>query len=221
MANAETKITVAKTIHRANPERDPVFSAKQMKNIKTVTGIVLAVSAVAGGVALAAAAPNIFVALDKLYKTAKKLNKKQKERIVSQTLHYLKRSGQISLKTNADDIKITLTSLGRKQIKKLAFDTLTVDRSKKWNAKWWQAAADIPTKSHKLAADALRYKLKTMGFFPLQRTLWFYPYDPRAELQQIIDHYDVSRFVTTMEINRLDKSDEQLLKTHFKKINVL
>lgn len=60
-----------------------------------------------------------------------------------------------------------------------------------------------------------------MGFFPLQRTLWFYPYDPRSEVEFIITYYGIERFVTVMEIYRLDKDDESKMLSHFKELKIL
>ena len=212
---------LAKIVSENNPETPPLLSDKQIEGIKTASGIVLAVIAAAGIVTLSAITPNIFTALNQLYKTGKKINKKQKERIVSQTLHYLKKSGKISMARNTADIAITITQLGEKQLQETVFESLQIKRPRHWNGHWWQAAADIPTKTHRAAADALRYKLKIMGFFPLQKTLWYYPFDPRKELQFVIDRYDVNKFVTVMEILRMDTADETILKEHFKKIHVL
>jgi hypothetical protein len=82
-------------------------------------------------------------------------------------------------------------------------------------------AADIPTKDHRQGADLLRRKLKQMGFYPLQRSLWFYPFDPRPEIEFICREFGVANFVTVMEINRLDVQDEKLLKKHFSKLGKL
>ena len=64
-------------------------------------------------------------------------------------------------------------------------------------------------------------KLKDMGFYPLQRTLWFYPFDPRKELESVLRRYDIGRFVTVMEVNRLDKSDEKIMKKYFRSQKII
>ena len=81
-------------------------------------------------------------------------------------------------------------------------------------------AADIPTKGYRQGADALRAKLKQMGFCPLQRTLWFYPYDPRKQLEVIVNHYGIGEFVTVMEISRMDIQDEKVLKKYFNLLRI-
>ena len=82
-------------------------------------------------------------------------------------------------------------------------------------------AADIPTKEHKTAADALRRKLKEMNFYSLQRTLWFYPHDPRLEIDWIVRIYHIERFVTIMEISRLDLDDAEKMVKFFRKQKII
>ena len=57
-----------------------------------------------------------------------------------------------------------VTPRGKKRLEKLTFASFVIPKPENWNKKWWLVAADIPTKDHKLAADALRRKLKKMGF---------------------------------------------------------
>lgn len=60
-----------------------------------------------------------------------------------------------------------------------------------------------------------------MKFYPLQRTLWLYPYDPRLEIEFLIQHYGIERFVTVMEVNRLDRDDERVLKAYFENAGII
>ena len=193
-----------------------------MEKIKTVSGIALAIVGVAGIIALSAVAPNMFVAIDKLFlKKGVRSSRKRKEIQIAQTFYYLKRSGLIRMRYASKDYKIFLTKFGAKRLKKLNFQTMTVERPDKWDGKWWQIAADIPTKEYRRGADLLRQKLKEMNFYPLQRTLWFYPYDPRQEIEFIVVHYEIERFVTVMEISRLDKDDERKMKVFFQKMMII
>jgi hypothetical protein len=60
-----------------------------------------------------------------------------------------------------------------------------------------------------------------MGFYPLQRTLWLYPFDPREEIRFVVEHFGISQFVTVLEISRMDKEDESRMKDFFKASGVL
>ena len=54
----------------------------------------------------------------------------------------------------------------------------------KWDKKWRLVIFDIPKELH---AQRVRFseKLKTMGFFTLQKSVFIYPYDCYAEISEI------------------------------------
>lgn len=212
-------------VRAASPEDlKPVLSEKQIEKLTTVGHVILATIATAGLITIAATMPNALGALSLLHKKRyphRKFTKQQRDRKTTDTFYYLKRSGYIKMKRTKGDFKILLTSLGRKRLKKLNFETLSVPRPPSWDGKWWQIAADIPTKTHKYGADLLRQKFKDMNMFPLQRTLWFYPFDPRSEVEFIANRFNIGRFVTVMEINRLDKDDEKRMLDFFHHQKVL
>ncbi len=215
---------IGAVIRKSTPlESKPYFTEEQIEKFKNVSQIILGIIGVAGVIVLSAVAPNIFVAADKLFNNrsrGRKYTKKVKDLKLSQAFYYMKRSGQIKIKSTGKDFLVSLTKLGRKRLRKLQFETLQIPQNQKWDGKWWQVAADIPTK-YKLGADLLRQKIKDMNFFPLQRTLWFYPFDPRDEVEFIANHYNIGRFVTVMEISRLDRDDERRMKAFFRKEKII
>lgn len=205
-------------------EKTPKLSEEQIERIKTASTAALIIIGVAGAVALSAIAPNILVAIGKIFlkkSPKKRFSKKEKDRKISKTIYYLKSSGLIRMRPTKHDFVIYLTSRGKKRLDKLSLDTITVSKPKSWDGKWWQIAADIPTEDYRWAADLFRDKLKELKFYPLQRTLWFYPYDPRKEIEFIIQTYGIERFVTVMEINRLDRDDEHKIKKYFQVEKIL
>lgn len=205
-------------------EKTPRLSPEQIARISDVSKVILAVLGVAGLVTVAVIAPGILIAMNELLKSDKmgrKFTKKQKIQKISRSFYYLKSSGLIKFKMSGSDLKVRLTSLGKKRLVKINIDSLQIQKPEYWDGKWWQVAADIPTKQYRSGADSLRQKLKQMHFYLLQRTLWFYPYDPRPEVEYIVNYYGISRFVTVMEVSRLDKDDEKKLKEHFRLFGVL
>ncbi len=211
---------IRKSIPASKPSR---LTDEQIEKLKTAGALALAIIGVAGMITLSAVAPNIFTALDKIFgeKIKNRQNRRNQEERLIRTFYYLKRHKYILMKPTGTDFKVFLTRLGRKRLRKIKFDTLTVPVPKKWDRKWWQIAADIPTKKHKRAADALRLKLRTMKFYPLQRTLWFYPYDPREEVEYLVDHFNIALFVTVMEVSRLDFDDSDRMESFFKKEGII
>lgn len=214
------KIKIGAVIRKAAlKEKKPLLTEAQIEKLKTAGEIGLALIAVAGIISLSLVAPNVFTAIDKLFlrKHRRKLTKKERQIKVAQSFYYMKRKGLVRFKRIKGDFLISLTALGKKKYKKIDFETMIIRRPKKWDGKWWQVAADIPTKKYRNGADLLRQKLKDLGFFLLQRTLWYHPFDPREEVEFIVNHYGIERFVTLMEVSRLDKDDEAKLKDFFRK----
>jgi hypothetical protein len=206
-------------IREANPEKNKFeLSKSQIEALHTAADICLAVIAVGGVVAISVIAPNLLSALGKLASLknpGRQYSRKDKELKVSKAFYYLRKKNYISFKPEGSSLKVFLTTLGQKKFDGLAFKVLQVPKGPKWNGRWWQVAADIPTKDYRWAADLFRNKLKQMKFYPLQRTLWFYPFDPRAEIEFIVSNYGISNFVTVMEMSGLDKEDENKIKEHF------
>lgn len=216
--NAQKPKILAK-IKSATESKRPIFELTdgQKQRLKTAAGVALTVVAAVGVIAISAAAPNVFQAVDKIYKITKgkKHSFKAKQLKTAQAFYYLKRCGLIQIQTTSKGLFASLTAKGREKMEKLNLDTLRINKPKTWDGKWWLLAADIPTQDYRWAADLLRKKVKQMGFYPLQRTLWMYPYQPVKEIEFLCQHFGIARFVTVMEVNRLDKDDERKLKDFF------
>lgn len=199
--------------------KPPRLTPEQIKNLKTAAEIALKIIATVPVATLAMIVPDIFESIDELFyekNPNRKPSRSEKTQKVIRTVYYLKEHRFIRMKQSGKDFKVFLTKLGRKKAEKIDFNNLAVSKSRSWDGKWWQVAADIPTEDFKWAADLFRNKLKDMKFFPLQRTLWFYPHDPRKEIEFVLHHYGIESFVTVMEINRLDQDDEKRMKKFFR-----
>ncbi len=114
----------------------------------SIAKIILVVVAGAGMVTLAVVAPNIFSAVGKLYKLkGRSITESEKETKIAQSFYYLKRSGLIKMKPDHAGLKLFLSKLGKKRVSALDFDALHIKKQPRWDGKWWQVAADIPTKN--------------------------------------------------------------------------
>ena len=72
---------------------------------------------------------------------------------------------------------------------------------------------DIPA-GHDAARVQLNKKLRQFGLYPLQRSLWVFPYPVDAVLK-IVDHLGISQYFIYMEIASLDPRTTSKLKRHF------
>ena len=194
------------------------LNRKQTEQLKTLSQLVLAVVAATGIVTVASVAPNAIKTLNyslKFRKKFKGLAYDEKEKKMERVFYYLRDSGFIKFYGESSNLKITLTEKAKNWLVKVGFRTMLVNKPKAWDGKWWLVAADIPTKEHRLGADQFRKKLRNMNFYFFQKSLWLYPYDPRKEISFIARTYGIERFITVMEINRLDDEDQEKVKQFF------
>ena len=223
MRRYDRKIDLESAIERSVPRPVLELSDERLEKIKVYSDVLLALLGVATVGSLTVLAPNALQALEIFEKRhgKRRLTYKQKIKKMARTFQYLRRWGRIEFKRKGQDFEVKITNEGKKMIRKLDLDTLAVPRQAAWDGRFWQVAADIPTKEHKREADALRRKLREMNFCFLQRTLWFYPYDPRVEVEFAARSLGIANFVTVMKIEKLDPADEKFLLRYFKDLGII
>ena len=118
--------------------------------------------------------------------------KRYPKRKVSDTFYRLRRHGLIEIQTVNCQIYISLTPEGRKRAGIFQIDKLKIARPKRWDKKWRLLMFDIP-QIRKISREALRGKLKELGFFPLQKSVWVYPFECRAETELLQDFFGLSQ----------------------------
>lgn len=223
--NKKQKFSLASYVSQSLPDKRIIkLTQEQIESLKTVSQVALAVIGVAGMISIAAVAPNALQALNLFLPKKnkfKKWSREEKLKKVEDSFYYLKRSGLVDFKKSGKDWLLSLTDLGKKRLPKLNIGTIVIPKPKEWDGKWWLVAADIPTKDYRRGADLLRQKLKDVGFYPIQRTLWIYPFDPAREIQFIVETFGIANFVTIMKVEQLDSEDETRAKQYFKTLKVL
>jgi hypothetical protein len=200
-----------------------IISPELLRDLGRVSEVVLAIIGVTGALAITAAMPKIWAALPFVTSLARSIRSQPRstqEKIVK-TFYYLKQHGYIQTQTTASGkLRLLLTKKGLARYQKLMFDALAVPKPEAWDGCWWCVAADIPTQECRQGADRLRYKLKSMGFCTLQRSMWFYPYDPRNEINTITNEFMIGHYVTVFKACELDADDEAYLRKHFARIGM-
>ncbi|MDR3642512.1 MAG: hypothetical protein P4L74_02680 [Candidatus Doudnabacteria bacterium] len=218
----QKSFNISRDIASGSPLKKEMLSRADLETLKKASEVALAVIAVAGVVAISAVAPNLLIALDSLFRRrGYKYSKAEKERKAARTFYYLKKTGLIDIREDGSKLKVFLTKLGKRKAEKLNLNFCQIPKPHGWDGKWWLVAADIPTKLYRRQADMLRRKIKELGFYPLQRTLWLYPFNPIKEIGFITEYFGIGQFVTVMEISRLDLQDEETVKEHYKKLGIL
>ena len=153
------------------------------KKGKEIGKIILQAFLITGAVVIASTSPYFVpMVLPKLFKAAKyKLNNKKKEKSFRNSFYYLRRSGMINVEYLGRQLHVSLTEEGRKLAGKYCFDDLEIKKSEKWNGKWYILIFDIENKQ-RIKREALRGKIKELGMFQLQKSVWIYPFNFQKEV---------------------------------------
>ena len=143
--------------------------------------------AISGAVCIAATSPYFLLNLIKGLAKLKKYKKKN----IQDNFYNLKKRGYIQIKQKNNQIYISLTEKGRKKAGWLQIDSLKICKPKKWDRKWRVVIFDI-VELKKIHREAFRGKLKELGFYPLQKSVWVYPFDCKDEIGLLRNFFGLS-----------------------------
>ncbi len=143
---------------------------------------------IAGTISIAATSPYFVRHL--LREISKETNSKDKRRYYN-SFYYLKKAGLIEVEQDGHDIHVHLTKEGEWRTGKFEFNELEVVKPKKWDRKWRVVIFDIPHE-HRLKRDVFRRKLKELGFYSLQKSVWVHPYECSKEIKFLREFLDLS-----------------------------
>ena len=147
--------------------------------------------------------------IKKMGREWKRINKEELRRQINE----LYRSKLIEKRENPDgSTTIILTERGKLRALKYRFGDMKI-KTDSWDNKWRMVAFDIPERT-KRGRDALRKKLKELGFYELQKSLWVFPYECRSEIDFIIEYFGLRRYVRFAILEFID--NELHLKEIFK-----
>ena len=110
-------------------------------------------------------------------------------------------------------VDIVLTEEGKKRALTFQIDKMKIKRPIKWNGKWSLVTYDVPEKK-KPAREALREKLKELGFHEWQKSVFIFPFPCRDEIDFLTEFFEIRPHIRYAELSR--PTNEAELKFHFK-----
>jgi DNA-binding transcriptional regulator PaaX len=129
----------------------------------------------------------------KIVKTISKEWKKIDKKELHQQIRNLYKSKLIERKVNPDGTyTFILTEKGKLRALTYNFENMDIEK-KSWDGKWRIVAFDIPEKL-KVGRDALRAKLKKLGFMELQKSVFVFPYECKDEIDFVIEFFDIRKY---------------------------
>ncbi len=120
----------------------------------------------------------------------------------------LERRGLI--KDEGDD-HFVFTKHGQDWMHRSIIKYFTLKSGGKWDKKWRVIIFDIPQELHKERVK-LRQKLKSLGFFMLQKSVFIFPYSCEEEIGDICARLGVGDYVDILIAESAGSQEKELLK---------
>ena len=159
---------------------------------------VLAMIGLGGILIVGAIAPNIFSAFGR-YKKSYEYNEKQ----VHKSVYYLRKRGLIKfIKDRDGTCVVKITRAGKKKLVEFAIDSIKLKKPDVWDSKWRVVIFDIP-EHFKSAREALRKKLKELGLYQLQRSVFIYPYSLEEEVSFTASFFAVEQYIEILTVESM------------------
>ena len=166
---------------------------------KELTKDILLYFAMAGAITIAATSPYFLLNIAKgILRNKKYFKEKLNKRKIARLIERLKRNRLIILNEEDGKFIVELTEKGKRKVKEIQFENMRINKPAVWDGKWRVIIFDIPDKYRKRARDALREKLKELGFCPLQKSVWVLPYPCEKEIQFLCELFDITPFINIL-----------------------
>ena len=144
---------------------------------------------------------------DKYCKVIKKISKewrKINERALRDAIRKLYQSKLVDFKEGNDGaILMTLTDNGKKKVIGYNLDSLKIPKPDRWDRLWRLVIFDIPEKK-KQGRRALVEKLKELGFYPLQKSVFIHPYECQNEIDFVVEIFNLRPYVRLFTVKETD-----------------
>ncbi|EKD91167.1 MAG: hypothetical protein ACD_30C00040G0012 [uncultured bacterium] len=133
---------------------------------------------------------------------------------INQELKRLHKRGLVEIIKHKNGItSIKLTKKGKEKLKRYEIDNLKTEKPTKWDKKWRIIIFDISIKKN-FARDLLRRRMKKLGFYKLQSSVFVHPYPCYEIVIFIREYFDVNDEVKYIEAEKIE-NDDKLIEYFF------
>jgi DNA-binding transcriptional regulator PaaX len=139
-------------------------------------------------------------------------NKKDR-RMFNNAMYRMRSQKMVKVYYKDGEEVIEITEKGKRRLLKYEFDEMKIKIPKKWDGLWRIVIFDIPEKRKK-ARNAINMKLKELGFYPIQKSTFIFPYECRNEVDFVAEHFFARKYINYIVAKEVDGSDK--LKKSFK-----
>lgn len=154
------------------------------------------------------------VAMPNLAQVAKLFNSRgwRDQYRVRQAVRRLQKKRMVRIiNKNGNDV-VEITEPGKKKVLEYNLGTIQLDRKKKWDGKWRIVMFDIP-ESKKRVRNAISFKIKDIGMYPIQKSVFVFPHPCKDEIDFVGEIFGVRKNIVYVEATHIEGAEK--MKRHF------
>lgn len=183
--------------------------ARKKRIHKNIQAGLLATVALSGVVLVAAVAPGLPMALNKL----PALQRAKLRYQYRTALGRLAALGYVTFEKREGESYARITDAGRKKLEfELEKKKLDLSKKRRWNGRWRVIIFDVPERRRK-TRDRLRILMQRLGFVHLQDSVWVFPYDCEEFIALLKAELKIGSAVLYMVVEEIE--NDKHLREHF------
>lgn len=163
--------------------------------------------AMGGFIIMCLAMPNLAQVVD-LFKPR---NSRDRYR-VKQAVRRLQKNNMVRIVNRNGHEVVEITAQGKKKVLDYDLDSMQLETKRKWDGKWRIVMFDIPEK-RKRARDAVSFKIKEIGMYPIQKSVFVFPHPCKDEIDFVGEIFGVRNNIIYIEATHIDSAEKA--KHHF------
>lgn len=117
------------------------------------------------------------------------------------------RKGLVNVTEGKDGYTVTITDKGKSEILKYDINSINIPVQKLWDGKWRMVFFDIPS-GNETIRSVFRKRLKLLGFFQMQKSVYVFPYPCDKEIHFLREVYGISHYIKLATVERLENSSD-------------
>lgn len=160
--------------------------------------------------AFAAGATHSSHKISKFWSSLPEEFKKIDRKYLSQLIREFYRDRLVDMVDVSDEeTRMVLTEKGKLHAVQFKIDEMQIKTPKRWDGQWRLIVFDIPEKMRN-ARNALRRKLKELGFYELQKSVMIFPFECKDEVDFIVEFFRVRPHVRYGHLSKVTNEAELL-----------
>ncbi len=126
---------------------------------------------------------------------------------VKRGVERLWRRGLVKMVETDEGYVVQITKKGKTEKLRFDLETMTIPAQDKWDGKWRMVFFDIFTTKDTVRRE-FRERLKGLGFFPMQKSVYVYPYPCSKEIQFLREILQVPHEVKLATVEHLENDED-------------